>query len=258
VENVPADEGKMMRLVAALCAVFLVTSAGAAELKVLTPGALLSSFKALNPQFESATGQTVTVTLTPALAVPRRIENGDGFDLAIMGERAASELETRGLLTGKTRIARSGVGVFVRRGDPKPDVSTAEAFTRALLEAKVIVYSDPALGGSASTYVNELIARLDTTGAIRPKIRLAKEYRSIANTVAAGGVDLALNQVTEIMADARLELVGPLPASLQRYTSYTAGVVTASQHAEAARALIAFWSSEKAAEVMRRNGFEPR
>ena len=107
-----------------------------------------------------------------------------------------------------TVVARSGVGAFVRRGDPKPDISDVDAFVRALRNAKVITYSDPALGGSASNYVASLLAKLDTTGEIKAKTKLAVEYRSIANIVAAGGVDIALNQITEIMADPRLELIG--------------------------------------------------
>src|ERR1043166_5710117 len=204
----------MYKACTAVAAVLLaVAPTHAAEVRLVTPGALLSSLKALSPRFETASGHKFKVPLPPAVA-------GDPFGGAVMGQRAANDLEKPGRLAGVTLIARAGVGVFVRRGDPKPDVSTVAAFTRALLDAKVIMYSDPALGGSASNYVHELLKRLDTTGAIVPKIRLAKEYRSIANNVAAGGIDLALNQVTEIMADARLELVGPLPAELQRYQTY--------------------------------------
>jgi molybdate transport system substrate-binding protein len=249
----------MYKACTAVAAVLLaVAPTHAAEVRLVTPGALLSSLKALAPPFETASGHTFKVTLTPAGAVPLRIVAGDPFDVAVMGQRAANDLEKSGRLAGVTLIARSGVGVFVRRGDPKPDVSTVAAFTRALLDAKVIMYSDPALGGSASNYVHELLKRLDTTGAIVPKIRLAKEYRSIANNVAAGGIDLALNQVTEIMADARLELVGPLPAELQRYTTYAVGVVSGSENAEAGRALIAFLTTPQAREVMRDRGFESK
>jgi molybdate transport system substrate-binding protein len=247
-----------MRFVLLLALMAWTPPAVAADLALLTPGALLSSLKRLNPQFEAATTHKVTVTLTPALAVPRRLEAGERFDVAIMGERVARDLEARKLLAFATVIARSGIGVFVRRGDPRPDVSTIEAFTNALRGAKVIMLSDPALGGSASTYVSGLLSRIDSTGEIAPKIKLARQYRSLANLVEAGGVDFGLNQITEIRADDRLELVGPLPAQLQRYTNYAAGVVTASAEAEAGRALIAFLSSPAAADVMRGNGFEPK
>jgi len=227
------------------------------ELKLVTPGALLSSLKMILPQFEKQSGHKVTVTLTPALAVAKRLES-EAFDIAIMGQGLAREIEKQGKLLDVAIVARSGVGAFVRRGDPKPDISDVEAFVRALRNAKVIIYSDPALGGSASNYVATLLAKLDTTGEIKPKIKLAVEYRSIANIVAAGGVDIALNQVTEIMADPRLELIAPLPAPIQRYTNYAAGVVATSAHAKPAGELIQFLGSPAAVAIMRSNGFEPK
>src|SRR5262249_20917653 len=159
------------------------------------------------------------VTLSPALAIPEQIKKGEAVaDVVISGAPAVEALEKLGKVVAGSNvvIARVGVGVFVRRGDPKPDVSTVEAFERALLPAQLITYSDPALGGSASNYVAKLLETLDVTGAIKPKIKMAAQYRSIANFVAAGGVDFALNQITEIRADPRLELVGPLPGRLQR------------------------------------------
>jgi molybdate transport system substrate-binding protein len=244
-----------------VCAIMLVgvsaTAARAAELKLVTPGALLSSFKVLLPQFEQQTGHKVTVTLTPALAVAERLDR-EAFDIAVLGEGSAEKLQKQGKLVGATVIARSGVGAFVRRGDPKPDIGSVDAFVRALRQAKVITYSDPALGGSASNYVAGLLAKLDTTGEIKPKIKLAVEYRSIANIVAAGGVDIALNQVTEIMADSRLELIAPLPAPIQRYTNYAAGVVAASSYRQIGEELIAFLGTPAAAAVMRSKGFEPK
>jgi molybdate transport system substrate-binding protein len=227
------------------------------ELKLVTPGALLSSLKMILPQFEKQSGHKVTVTLTPALAVAKRLES-EMFDVAILGQGSARLLEQQGKIVDAAIVARSGVGAFVRRGDPKPDISDVDAFVRALRNAKVITYSDPALGGSASNYVASLLAKLDTTGEIRAKTRLAVAYRSIANIVAAGGVDIALNQVTEILADSRLELIAPLPAPIQRYTNYAAGVVETSAHRKAGQELIAFLGTPAAAAIMRSNGFEPR
>jgi molybdate transport system substrate-binding protein len=148
--------------------------------------------------------------------------------------------------------------VFVRRGDPKPDISTVEAFTYALMNAKVIAYSDPALGGSASNYVGELLAKLDVTGVVKSKVKLATQYRSLANLVAGGGVDFGLNQITEIRADARLELVGPIPGPLQRYTTYVAAAVASATNHGPGEELIKFLASSGASSIMQGNGFEPR
>lgn len=232
----------------------------AAQIKLLSPGALMSSLKELVPAFEQATGHRVAVSYAPALAIAERVKNDEPGDVVFMGKSSADALAKLGKLAdgSVTVIARVGVGVFVRRGDPKPDVSSAEAFKNALGNAKVIVYSDPALGGSASNYVHGLIGKLDADGTIGPKVKLAVQYRSIANTVAAGGVDLALNQIAEIVADPRLELVGPLPEPFQRYTSYTAGVVATSANMSVGKELIAFMATPTAAAIMRRRGFEPK
>jgi molybdate transport system substrate-binding protein len=236
---------------------FTISSAGAADLKLVTPGALVSSLKVLLPQFEQQTSHKVNVTLLPALAVAKRLEQ-EQFDIAILGQGQARELEKQGKIVNAVIVARSGVGAFVRRGDPKPDISDVDAFVRALRSAKVITYSDPALGGSASNYVASLLAKLDTTGEIKSKTKLAVEYRSIANIVAAGGVDIALNQITEIMADARLELIAPLPAPIQRYTNYAAGIVASSSHRSVGQDLINFLGTSEAVQVMRSRGFEPK
>ena len=226
-------------------------------MKLVTPGALLSSLKVLLPEFEKETGHKVTVVLSPALAVAKRLEK-EPFDIAILGQGSARELEKQGKLVDAVVVARSGVGAFVRRGDPKPDIGDVDAFVQALRNAKVITYSDPALGGSASNYVATLLAKLDTTGEIKARTKLAVEYRSIANIVAAGGVDIALNQITEIMADSRLELIAPLPAPIQRYTNYAAGVVAASAHRKVGQELIAYMATPAAVKVMRSKGFEPK
>jgi molybdate transport system substrate-binding protein len=169
----------------------LTVPALAADITLLSPGAMMSSLKQLIPQFETSSGHKVTVTYSPALAIAERTRNDEAAATVIIsGQGSADALEKLGKLVAgsKTAIARVGVGVFVRRGDPKPDISTVEAFTHALMNAKVIAYSDPALGGSASNYVGELLTKLDVTGSIKSKVKLATQYRSLANFVAAAPI----------------------------------------------------------------------
>jgi molybdate transport system substrate-binding protein len=224
-------------------------------MKLITPGALRASLETLLPQFEAQSGHKVAMTLSPALAVPDRLAR-ETYDVAIMGAGSAEKLIAAGVLRSSTLIARSGVGAFVRRGDPKPDVHDADAFVHSLKAAKVITYSDPALGGTASNYVDQLLTKLDTTGEIKPKVKLAVEYRSIANIVAAGGVDIALNQIPEVVADDRLELAGPLPPPYQYYTDYVIGMLASSDETKAGEELIAFLRSAAAKPVLRKEGFE--
>jgi molybdate transport system substrate-binding protein len=255
----------MGRSVAMATAAILLWSFGAsdrvlaAEIGLLSPGAMMSSLKQLVPQFEKSSGHKVTVTYAPALALADRIKKGESSDVVILGEGPADALLKAGRLVAgsKVVIARVGVGVFVRRGDPRPDVSTFDAFNRALMSAKIITYSDPSLGGTASNYVSGLLESLDVTGSIKPKIKLAAQYRSIAGFVANGGADFGLNQIAEILADPRLELAGPLPDPIQRYTYYTASLVAIGEHQSAGKELIDFLASPAASDTMRSRGFEP-
>src|SRR5262245_3961719 len=239
----------------------LAAPARAADITLLSPGAMMSSLRKLIPQFEAASGHKVTVRYSPAFAIAERTRKGEvTATVIIVGKGSADGLEKLGKLAAgsNTIIARDGVGVFFCRGDPTPEMSTVGSFTHALVSAKVSAYSDWALGCSCSNYDSELLAKLDVTGSIKPRVKLAKQYRSLANFVAGGGADFGLNQITEIQADERLELVGPLPAPLQRYTNYAAGIVATAGNKSAGKELIDFLASPTASEVMRSNGFEPR
>jgi molybdate transport system substrate-binding protein len=233
--------------------------AGAAEILLVSPGAVSSSLKELIPEFERSSGHKVTVKYSPALALAERIRNGETADVAILGEPAADELQQAGRLVAgsKVVIARVGVGVFVRRGAPVPDIATPDAFLAAVANAQAIAYSDPALGGTAANHVGRLLASLDTTGAIKAKTKLTAPSKPLADFVVGGGADFGLTQITEIVADPRLALAGPLPGPFQYYTRYAASLVAVSAQQEIGKALIAFLASPAAAALMRSKGFEP-
>jgi molybdate transport system substrate-binding protein len=189
-----------------------------------------------------------------------RIRAGEAADVAILGEPASDELQQAGRLVpgSKVVIATVGVGVFVRRGAAKPDVGSVEAFRRTLAVATAIAYSDPARGGTAANYEAGLMSSLDPTGAIGQKTKLTPPSKPLADFVVNGGADFGLTQITEIFADKRLELAGPLPAPMQHYTHYAASLVAASAQQDAGRALIMFLAAPESAAVMRSKGFEPR
>ena len=247
--------------VASLHVLFTAPSrAEAAEIILVSPGAVSSSLAELLPRFEQASGHKISVKYAPALALADRIRNGEAADVAILGEPAADDLQRIGRLVpgSKAVIATVGVGVFVRRDAAKPDIATADAFLRSLATAKAIAYSDPALGGTAANHVGRLLASLDPTGAIKAKTKLTPPSRPLADFVVGGGADFGLTQITEILADPRLALVGPLPGPMQYYTQYAAGLVAGSTRQDIGQALIAFLASPAAAAVMQTKGFEPR
>jgi molybdate transport system substrate-binding protein len=253
----------MNRVIAAAVAALLgfaaAGNAAAAEIISVSPGATESSLAELVPQFEQSSGNKVKVVYGPAGALADRVKAGEAVDVAILAEPAAEALRKLGkLVTGsETVVAKVGVGVFVRKGDPKPDISSLDAFLRSLMSAKSISYSDPALGGSAANYVGNLMASLDVTGAIKPKTKLVPPAKPLNDLIANGGADFGLNQIAEILADPRLELVGPLPAEIQNYTRYVASVVATSQQQDVGKALIAFLAAPAASAVWTAKGFEP-
>ena len=244
---------------ALLCALAAPDRLSAAEIKILSPGSTEGAFSELLPQFEKASGHKISIEYGPVGVLAARVGKGEAADVAILSEPATAGLRKQDKLVAGSEvvIAKVGIGAFVRKGDPKPDISSVDAFLRALTSARVIAYADPALGGSTSILVGELMSSLDITGSIGPKTKLVPPAKPLLDLVAGGGVDFGFNPISEILPDPRVELVGPLPAPIQKYTRYVASLVAGSHQQDAYKALIAFLSSPQAAAVLQTKGFEP-
>jgi molybdate transport system substrate-binding protein len=251
-----------MRRTQFLAAMLVFAWAGAAsaatEIKVLSPGSTEAAFSELIPQFEKASGNTIKIGYGPAGALAKRVAKGEAADVAILGEAQIDALQKQGKFVPGTAavLIKVGIGVFVRKGDPKPDIGTVNAFIASLSRARTIAYADPKLGGSASILVDDMLKSLDVTGSIGGRTKLVPPAKPLLNLVAAGGIDFGFNPIPEILSDPRVELVGPLPAQIQRYTRYTAALVTGSNQADGYMALLAFLSSPPAVAVLKARGFE--
>ncbi|HXZ45499.1 MAG TPA: extracellular solute-binding protein [Pseudolabrys sp.] len=241
--------------VLSLCA---SASAVAAELKVLTAGAFKEVVLALVPDFEKQTDNKVVVANDTAGALKKRIEGGEAFDVAIITPAVVDQLASAGKIVPGSRanIASVGVGVVVKEGAPKPDVSTVEAFRQALLAAKSVAYIDPASGGSSGIYIDKLLERLGIAEQIRPKAKL-KKGGHVADLIVSGEADLGLHQISEIVPVKGAALVGPLPKEIQNTTTYAAGLSAATQSKDAAQALIKTFSGPAAAAILKSKGMEP-
>lgn len=233
--------------------------AAAAEIRILSPGATEGAFSELIPKFEQASGYQVTIKYGPAGALADRVSKGEAVDVAILSAPAAEELRKQGKLVDGSAvvIAKVGIGVFVRKGDPKPDVSSVNAFVAALKTAKSIAYADPTLGGSTSLLERAVMDSLDVSGSIKAKTKLTAPAKPLLDLIAGGGADFGFNPISEILPDPRVELVGPLPAPIQKYTQYVASLVTSSQKQNAFKAWVAFLSSPAAKTLMEAKGFAP-
>jgi len=234
------------------------SSAFAAEVKLLTAGAFKQVVLALVPDFEKQTGNKVVVDNDTAGGLKKRIESGEAFDVAVITPAVIDELAGAGKIAAGSRVnlASVSIGVVVKEGAPKPDVSTVDAFKRALLEARSVAYIDPASGGSSGIYIDKLLERLGIADQVRPKAKL-KKGGYVAELIVSGEAELGLHQISEIVPVKGAVLVGPLPKEIQNTTTYAAGLSASPQNKEAAQALIKMFSGPAAATVLKSKGMEP-
>jgi molybdate transport system substrate-binding protein len=239
-----------------VCAVQVVA---ANEIKVLTGSAMDEPMRVLIPQFERASGHKVLMDSNGAIgAMARRVENGETADVLIASAAQVVALDKTGkIVAGTTRqVARLGVGVFVRQGAPKPDISTPDAFKSSMLAAKSIGYNDPAAGAPVSLYLLGLFDRMGIGAEMQRKTVVFKQRSERFAPVARGEVEIGFNQVSEIIVQPGIELAGPLPAPIQNYTVFTAAVVAAGKNPDGGKRLIDFIASRDAAAVFEAKGFE--
>jgi len=235
----------------------LATNAHAAEIKVLVSNAARSVLEELGPQFEKASGNKVVLVYGTTVDLKAEIEKGGAFDVTVLSTSGIDDLIKQGKIAAGTQhsLARSGAGVAVKRGAPKPDISTTEAFKRAMLNAKSIGYVD---GTPTGNYIKALFPRLGIADQLKPKIKFIDSKVGAGGAAGAGEVEIGLTQVSEILSKPDAELVGPLPEEIQVYTDFASGVGANSKQAAAAGALIKFMSTPESARVIKEKGMVPR
>ena len=226
--------------------------ASAAEITALVTNALKTSLPELAPQFEKATEHKLKLTFGSTDPLKVRIEKGEAVDFAVIGDGAIDALIKQGKLVAATRtvITRSGLGVAIRKGAPKPDLSTTEAFKNTLLAAKSISYNERGLTGD---YLKVLFARLGITDAVKAKFKDG----SGAELVGKGETEIGLTQASEVALVDGVELGGTLPAEIQNYTVFPAAVTVSAKDPDAAKALVRFLTSPDAVRLMKAKGLYP-
>ena len=236
----------MRRMLGWLVAVVIVVGAGpaaAAEIKLLSAGAVRAIVTELAQAFEKETGHKVIPTFGTVGVVRQKLA-AEPVDLVIMSDTAIDDAIKQGSVVAGSRadIARTGIGVAVREGAPRPDVSTSEALKQALLAAKSIVYVDPAQGGTSGIHFAGVLQRLGIAEAVKPKTTLVPGGYP-AELVAKGEVELVVHQISEILPVKGVTLVGPLPRDVQKITTYSTGLPTKAEAVEPARAFVTFLTS---------------
>jgi molybdate transport system substrate-binding protein len=242
--------------IAAIGLAMLAPAANAAELKVISSVGLRAALEELKPQFERATEHKLTITFGTAVPLKRQIEGGETFDVVILTPALIEDLAKQGKVAPATEVdvAKAGIGVAIRAGAPKPDIGTAEAFKRALLNAKAIAYSKE---GQSGTAMARLIDRLGIAEEMKAKTLLETRSGQTAANVVEGKAELAFTLISEILPISGAELAGPLPAELQSYVVFTAGIAPGAKDAAAAKGFIDFIKTPAALPVLKAKGMEP-
>ena len=246
----------------AAIAVFLIaqaTFAFAAEIKVFSTIGVQAALEELAPKFEKATGHKLTITWGTAALLVKRVQAGESADLYVLVKQSHDTLVKENKATARpdALFASSGMAMVVKKGAPKPDITTPEAFKQTLLKAKSIAYSNPASGGASGVYLAKLLERMGIAEEMKAKTKFPPPSGNAANLVVSGEAELAVQQEPEVMAVSGVDMVGPLPADLNNITLYTAGTGTGSQQKEAANALIRFLHTPEAAAVFKARGLTP-
>jgi molybdate transport system substrate-binding protein len=227
----------------------------AAEIQVLASNATKEAYLELVPQFEKTTEHKVTTTWSGTVDIKKRLAAGETYDVLIMAGPEIDEFIRQGKLVAGSRVdlAKSGVGVAVRTGASKPDISSADGLKAALLSAKSIGYSQ----GPSGTYLVGLFQRMGIADTIKDKVKVSKVGQPVGNLIASGEVEIGFQQVSELLPVKGIDFLGPLPASVQQITTFSGGLFAAAKQPEAAKALVTFLAAPAATPVKRNHGLEP-
>jgi molybdate transport system substrate-binding protein len=232
----------------------------AEEIRVMTSGALSAALRDLTPAFERASGSTLIVVSGGSVAgapdsIPDRLQRGERADVLIMAAAGIDDLTKAGRVVAGSRVdlARSSIGIAVRRGAPRPDISTVDALRRTLLQASSVAYSSSVSGVYVST---ELFQRLGIAGEMRTKARKV-ESEPVGAVVARGEAEIGFQQISELRPVAGVEVVGPLPPAVQRVTVFSAAAGAGSPNPDGGRALITFLASPTASAAIAKSGMDP-
>jgi molybdate transport system substrate-binding protein len=239
--------------------VLIARPARADEVRVITSGAFTAACERLVPEFEKATGHKVVLAFGASMGsgpdtIPSRLARGERVDVVILAASALDELIKAGRVTPGSRVdlVRSRIGMAVRAGAPRPDISTVDGLKRVLLHARSIGYSSSASGVYLTT---ELFPRLGIAGEIKDRLR--QSTGAVGELIARGEVEIGFQQISELLPVAGIDFVGPLPADAQRETVFSAGLVARAPSSDAVRAFVTFLTSPAAAPTVRATGLEP-
>lgn len=235
------------------------SQASAAELKALSANAMQSLMEDLGPKFERETGHTLAITFGTLGQLVKRVRSGDTADVIFMPQQGIETLvkDGKAAAANVTIVARTSMGVAVRKGAATPDISSTEAFKRTLLAAKSITYSNPTRGGTSGPHLVRVFERLAIADEMKAKTVFLPGGGLVGALVANGEAEIAIHEFQQLVQVPGIEIVGPLPRELQNAVIFSAAIMDGTKNREASRRLVDFLRTPEAAAVMQAKGIEP-
>jgi molybdate transport system substrate-binding protein len=238
--------GRTISITAVL--VSLAGMAAAADIRLLSVGAVQNAVRSLAADFSKETGHKIVFTVGSPAVVAQKIKDGEIFDAVIVSEPAMDRLDKEGIVNpeSRVRLANTGIGVAVRAGAPAPNLATPDAFKQALLAAKSVVYGDPTLPNQSGEKAEQILAKAGILDALKPKLRIVPGQAESQDLIAKGEVEMGLYNLSEIPEGKGLKIAGPVPAPLQIATTYEGALMSDGSVPQAAREFIRFLSEPEA------------
>jgi molybdate transport system substrate-binding protein len=234
-------------------------AANAAEIKVLSANGMRDVMEEIGPKFARTTNHKLAIEFGTIGVILQRIDAGERADAVIIPSIGTKRLLENGKALANTEvvIAHSGIGVAIRKGVPKPDISTPELFRQVLLDAKSVTYLDPSAGGTTGPHFLKVIERLGIADEIKAKAVLHGSGREAAQLVAEGKAEIGINLAQELLPNSEIQVIGPLPGDLQLRLSFAAVILSGTHELDASKALIAFLQTPEVTELIKSKGMEP-
>jgi molybdate transport system substrate-binding protein len=251
-----AVQSRVSVIAAIVTAVMMIgATAQAAEVRLIGSAAVKEVVLDLVPAFEKASGHKVTAIWAGTEAITKRVSGGEVVDIVLIAASNVDRLIAEGKLVAGSRadVAKSGIGVAVRLGVPKPDISSGEAVKNAVLAAKSLAYSS----GPSGFYLADLFKKMGIADQIKDKVKQTPSGVQVGEVIARGDADLGFQQVSELLHLKGIQYLGPLPADIQHITVFSAGLHRAAPEPDAAKALVKFLTAPEAGSIIRKTGMEP-
>jgi molybdate transport system substrate-binding protein len=250
---------RMLGFAASIAAVLLAAPSGAADIKVISAGAVRGLIAGMIADYSQQTGHKFDFSVGTTGQLRALIASGAPADLIIASAPLMAELEASGKMRpgGRADLGRVGIGVAIREGATAPDLSTPDAFKQTLIDARSVAYTDPREGGTSSAYVMGVLERFGLVDAVTKKAVLTKGGHEAVEKVARGEAEIAVTLMSEIVPVKGARLAAPVPPALQLYTVYAAAIPASSTEPDVAHAFIAALAAPAMAQRWSAAGFEP-